>query len=102
MKITEKSILEHIAPLKDPEMQLGLVDLGLIYDVAISDDGIVDVKMTLTTPMCPIGPELMIMVKMAIEEIEEVKEAKVELVWDPPWNPQVMATDEVKDALGIW
>ncbi len=102
MKLTEKSILEHIAPLKDPEMQLGLVDLGLIYDLAISDDSIVNVKMTLTTPMCPIGPELMIMVKMAIEEIEEVKEVRVELVWDPPWNPQEMATDEVKDALGIW
>lgn len=100
--LTKDIILEHISSIEDPELHLGLVDLGLIYDVNIEDDGTVRVAMTLTSPMCPIGPDLIIQVKMAIEELEGVKEARVELVWDPPWDPAEMASDKVKDELGIW
>ena len=101
-KITREMILKHIAPIEDPEMHLGLVDLGLIYDVDISDDAIARITMTLTSPMCPIGPEIAAMVKDRVEQLEGVKEAIVDLVWDPPWNPAEMASDAAKDELGIW
>jgi metal-sulfur cluster biosynthetic enzyme len=102
MALTKEQVIEELRPLKDPEMHLGLVDLGLIYDIDIKSDQEVNITMTLTSPACPIGPELMSMVKSTILMIDGVKKCEVEIVFDPPWNPAEMASDEVKDELGIW
>jgi metal-sulfur cluster biosynthetic enzyme len=85
----------------DPEIHLGILDLGLIYGVQSEPDGTVTVRMTLTTPACPIGPLLQSQVQAALVNLPGVKEAKVELVWDPPWDPRTMATDEIKMELGL-
>ncbi len=100
--LTKETIIEHIAPIEDPEMHIGLVDLGLIYDVEIQEGGKVKVTMTLTSPACPIGPELTSAVKMQVEQLDEVTECDIEVVFDPPWDPVEMASDEAKDELGIW
>jgi metal-sulfur cluster biosynthetic enzyme len=77
--------------------------LGLIYDVLVDEDTCkVTVKMTLTTPACPYGEMLISMVHRAVEEIEEVKEVEVKLVWEPLWDPKEMCSDGAKDILGIW
>lgn len=102
MKPTKEIILEHISPIEDPEIRIGLVDLGLIYDVDVQDDGTVKIAMTLTSPMCPIGPELADQIKTAAEELDGVKNVTVDIVWDPPWDPYEMASDAAKDELGIW
>ncbi len=99
--ITKNMIMAALAPVKDPELGLGVVDLGLIYDVIV-DGPKLTVLMTLTTPACPYGPELMEEVKMAGMRLKNIKNVDIELVWDPPWDPGEMASDYAKDVLGIW
>jgi len=99
---TKSEIMAKIAPIEDPELGLGLVDLGLIYDVVILDDRIVNVLMTLTTPGCPYGPHLIKAVESAVKELDGVEKVDVEVVWDPPWDPTEMASEYAKDVLGIW
>ena len=100
--ITPEQIKEKLVNVKDPEIGLGVVDLGLIYDIDIKEDGMVRILMTLTTPVCPYGPELVDAVKLTVMQMEGVKRAEVEVVWEPPWNPEEMASDYAKDVLGIW
>lgn len=100
--LTKDEIMARLEPIEDPEIGLGLVDLGLIYDVMILDDRIVNIFMTLTTPGCPYGPQLVEQVRKAVTEIEGVEKVDIEIVWDPPWNPAEMATEYGKDVLGIW
>ncbi len=99
---TKEEILAKLEPIEDPELGLGLVDLGLIYDVMILDNRIVNVLMTLTTPGCPYGPQLIKAVERAVKEMDGVEKAEVEVVWDPPWDPTEMASEYAKDVLGIW
>ena len=94
--------LEALKPIQDPEIRIGIVDLGLVYDALIEDDGKVTVKMTLTTPGCPYGEMVMTMVHKAVGQLEGVTSVEVKLVWSPPWDPRTMASDEAKDMLGIW
>jgi len=101
-KPTADELKEWTRPIKDPEINVSLVDLGLIYEILIGDAGEVSVKMTLTTPTCPAAPAIVDMVKKRLEEHEFVTSAKVELVWEPKWDPKTMANEEGKDALGIW
>jgi metal-sulfur cluster biosynthetic enzyme len=100
--VTKDEILAIVSEVEDPEIGLGVVDLGLIYDIAISEDGLVKIKMTLTTPYCPYGPELISEVQRAAQNAGGVTHAEVEVVWDPPWNPSEMASDYAKDVLGLW
>jgi len=100
--LTKEEVIGKIVPIEDPEMKLSIVDLGLIYDVTILDNRIVNVFMTLTTPGCPYGPQLIKSVKEAVANINGVEKADVELIWDPPWNPEEMASEFAKDVLGIW
>ncbi len=99
---TKLQILEVLKPIQDPEIRIGVVDLGLIYDVDINDEGVVKVKMTLTTPACPYGEMLLAMVHREVEQMDEVTKVEVVLVWDPPWDPKEMCSDYAKDILGIW
>jgi metal-sulfur cluster biosynthetic enzyme len=99
---TKEEILAKIAPIDDPEIRVGIVDLGLVYDVVIPDDHSVNILMTLTTPGCPYGPQLIGAVKNAVLSLNGVEKVNVELVWDPPWNPIEMASEYARDVLGIW
>ena len=99
---TKEEVFEALKPVQDPEIRIGIVDLGLIYDVDISENGKVTVKMTLTTPACPYGEMLVAMVHRAAEELDDVTEVEVVLVWEPTWDPVEMASDVAKDLLGIW
>jgi metal-sulfur cluster biosynthetic enzyme len=74
--------------VKDPELNLNIIDLGLVYDVSIDDAGAVQVKMTLTSPGCPAGPEIMNDVEQAVRGIEGVTAVEIELVWEPYWTPE--------------
>ena len=100
--ITFREVLEHLKGVVDPELKLNIVDLGLIYDVHIDNKkNHIEVKMTLTTPGCPYGPEIVSAVGMVLQTVGFQKK-KVTLVWDPPWDPATMASESVKDKLGIW
>ena len=96
-------VLEALKPVVDPEIHVGVVDLGLVYGVDIEDSGRkLTVRMTLTSYMCPYGPMLMSQVQEVIRGLPGVIEARVALVWEPPWDPRTMASEEAKDTLGIW
>lgn len=97
-----EEIRAKIATVKDPEIGLGVVDLGLVYDIEITNDGVAIITMTLTTPYCPYGPQLVAQVQKAAQEVEGISRAEVNVVWDPPWNPAEMASSYAKDVLGIW
>jgi FeS assembly SUF system protein len=95
---------EIVAALKtvyDPEIPADIYELGLIYKVDIADDRGVTVDMTLTTPNCPSAAELPHMVEDAVASVPGVREAKVNLIWDPPWDPSRM-TDEARLVLNMW
>ena len=100
--LTREEILAKIAPVEDPEMRVGIVDLGLVYDVVFPDDRTLNILMTLTTPGCPYGPQLVEAVKNAVLKLDGVEKVNVELIWDPPWDPTDMASEYAKDILGIW
>lgn len=101
--VTRDVVMEAMKPVQDPELRLGVVDLGLVYDVELGDAGKeVTVKMTLTSPGCPFGPMILSTMHEVVAAIPGVENVQIELVWEPPWNPAVMASDEVKDILGIW
>jgi FeS assembly SUF system protein len=95
---------EIVAALKtvyDPEIPADIYELGLIYKVDIADDRLVTVDMTLTTPNCPSAAELPAQVENAVAGVPGVREAKVNIVWDPPWDPSRMS-DEARTVLGMW
>ncbi len=100
---TREEVMEAIRPVKDPEMDFSIVDLGLIYDVELDEaNKSVVVKMTLTSPACPVGPQIMGAVHTQCLDLEEVEDVDVQLVWTPLWDPTKMASDDVKMLLGIW
>lgn len=94
-------LLEWLRPVQDPELFMGLVDLGLIYEVTFQDAKAF-VKMSLTSPGCPAAGYLVDQVRQRLLEYPGVKEADVMIVFEPKWDPRTMASDEVKDKLGIW
>lgn len=100
-EITPEGIREALKQVVDPEIGIDIVNLGLIYDVAVSDNNI-DVKMTLTGPGCPIGPMLQSQVYGIAASMPGARNVSVDLVWSPPWDPRTMASEEAKDILGIW
>ena len=76
--------------VKDPELGLNIIDIGLIYDVAITEDGVAHVKMTLTSPGCPAGTEIMDDVKRTLSDLDGITGVDLELVWEPYWTPDRM------------
>ncbi|HEX9164855.1 MAG TPA: iron-sulfur cluster assembly protein [Gemmatimonadales bacterium] len=87
---TPDLVRKTLRQVKDPELGLNIIDIGLVYDVAVSDEGDVHIKMTLTSPGCPSGNEMMQDAKLVVEELEGVRSATVELVWEPYWTPEKM------------
>ncbi len=102
MPPTVEQVIGVLKPVADPEIRIGIVDLGLVYDALVDDDGKVTVKMTLTTPACPYGEMLMTEVHRAVQQLDGVSSVEVRLVWDPTWDPKEMCSDSAKDLLGIW
>ncbi|MBI4339038.1 MAG: metal-sulfur cluster assembly factor [Chloroflexi bacterium] len=99
-KVTKEQILEKLKDVYDPEIPVNVVDLGLIYDVHVSDDNEVHVQMTLTAPGCGMGPYIAQQAEWAIAELEGLEDVTVEMVFDPPWSPD-MLTEDGKKILGI-
>lgn len=99
--MNEIELLEWLRPVQDPELFLSLVDLGLIYKVEVKD-GKASVEMSLTSPGCPAADYLVQEVAKRMKEYPGVTEADVKVVFEPKWDPRTMASDEVKDRLGIW
>jgi FeS assembly SUF system protein len=94
-------IVAALKTVYDPEIPADIYELGLIYKVDIADDRAVAVDMTLTTPNCPSAAELPHMVEDAVTSVSGVREVKVNLVWDPPWDPSRMS-DEARLVLNMW
>ena len=86
----EEMIVDAIRTVYDPEIPVNVYDLGLIYDLRVTEGGHVAVKMTLTTPHCPVAGSMPGMVEQAVRHVHAVKECEIDLVWDPPWNPDMM------------
>lgn len=105
MPIVEDSVRETLKQVIDPELFVNIVDLGLIYDVNITEqeDGQSDIKvdMTMTSPACPAAPQLISQSKEAIGRMEGVKGVEIQLVMAPPWTPDRM-TEDARDQLGIF
>jgi metal-sulfur cluster biosynthetic enzyme len=90
--ITEEQAREALKQVEDPELGLNIVDLGLVYDVEV-DGGTVNVRMTLTSPGCPVGPQILNGSKMVRQDLEGVEEVNVQLVWEPFWSPDRINPD---------
>ncbi len=84
--LTEEIVRKSLRGVQDPELNLNIIDLGLVYDVEVEQE-VVDVKMTLTSPGCPAGPEILADVEQAIRALDGVTDVKIEIVWEPYWTP---------------
>ena len=84
-------IVDACKTVYDPEIAVNIYDLGLIYDVKVDKENVVEIKMTLTTPNCPVAESLPKEVEDSVKGIKEVKDAKLELVWEPPWDKSMMS-----------
>jgi FeS assembly SUF system protein len=96
----ESRIIDVLKGIFDPEIPVNIYDLGLIYEIKISDDARVNIKMTLTTPNCPVAEDLPIEVKERIKLIDMVKDVNLELVFDPPWDKDMITEAALLD-LGL-
>ena len=95
-----EAVIEALKEIYDPEIPVIIYDLGLIYDVTISPENHAKVLMTLTTPNCPVAESMPGEVELRVGAVPGIGDAEVELVWDPPWDPQKMS-DEAKLELGM-
>jgi len=100
MSITKEQVYQALKGVMDPEIGFNIVDLGLVYDVEVNENNDVKVKMTLSSPTCPLSGTILNWTENAVKGIEGVGNVEIELVWDPPWSIE-MASDEVKKALGM-
>jgi metal-sulfur cluster biosynthetic enzyme len=97
---TKIELLDALKNVYDPEIGMNIVDLGLVYGVDVEpEEGKVHVDLTLTSPGCPLGPEIIRDVKRELRALDEVREVNVDLVWKPLWHPSMMS-DYAKDTLG--
>lgn len=86
-----RAVVEAVSSVYDPEIPVNIYELGLIYDVSVSESRDVDILMTLTSPMCPVAESLPIEVESRVRGVDDVNDVHVELTWDPPWTPEMMS-----------
>jgi metal-sulfur cluster biosynthetic enzyme len=98
--IDHDALINALRTVKDPELNVNVVDIGLVYTIQAHDDQ-VDVEMTLTSPACPAGPEMLRGAASALEKVAGVSRANVKLVMSPPWSPEKMS-DAARDELGFF
>ena len=96
----DEQVVEVLKTVFDPEIPVNIYELGLIYDVVPVEDGDVSIRMTLTSPMCPVAESLPIDVQKKVSEIDGVTSVDVDVVWDPVWTPEMM-TEAAKLQLGM-
>jgi metal-sulfur cluster biosynthetic enzyme len=104
MPIQEETVYEALKQVRDPELMINVVDLGLIYGVALEAAGEktnLGVMMTMTTPACPYGPQLLADVRDVLKALDSAGEVKVEVTLSPPWSPEMM-TEAARDELGMF
>ena len=103
---TSDTIRKALRGVRDPELNLNIIDLGLVYDITISDEGNVLVQMTLTSPGCPAGPEITKDVHDTAADLEGVNSVEVEIVWEPYWTPEqpppLTATRSIRPSWASW
>lgn len=100
---SDSQFIEALKQVIDPELMINIVDLGLVYSISHDEDtpSEVSIEMTLTSPSCPAGPQIVQQAKAALERLSDIEEAKINMVMAPPWTPERM-TDEARDELGIF
>lgn len=94
--LNEKTVREALSNVYDPEIGLDIVTLGLVYDVAVSDAGAVEIRMTLTTPGCPMEQVILDGIQHAVSKLDGVTKIAVDLVWEPRWSPEMIAPEGQK------
>ena len=101
---TQDEVRDALRDVQDPELMMGIVDLGLIYgiDVAGAREEAVTVTMTFTSPTCPVGPMFLRSVEDKVKSLDGVESVQVNVTFDPPWDPRIMASEDAKFELGIW
>ncbi len=99
--VSESNVFDSLKDVEDPEMKMSVIDLGLIYSIRI-DENHAEIDMTLTSPGCPVAPELMAAVHRSAIKTEGIETAHVNLTFSPPWDPKLHATDDAKFELGIF
>ena len=98
-EITLEAVYEALKTVYDPEIPVNVVDLGLVYDVQVNDSDVY-VQMTLTFPGCGMGPYIGQQAEWAVQEVDGVEEVQIEMVFDPPWSPELIS-EEARSQLGI-
>ena len=105
MPISEEIIREELKKVIDPELFVNIIDLGLVYEVTVAETpeakSNISIQMTMTSPMCPAGPQMIANSKQVLSAVEGVGEVEIKIVLDPPWSPDRM-TDEARDQLGVF
>ena len=99
MVVTEKDVLDALKTVKDPELNLNLVVLGLVYDIEVEESHVA-VRISLTSPMCPVAEEIVHMAEEAVLGVDGVETAKVQLTFDPPWTPDRISP-LIRSSLGL-
>jgi metal-sulfur cluster biosynthetic enzyme len=99
--VDESDVRSNLSEVEDPEMKMSVIDLGLIYSVSINDSH-VEIDMTLTSPGCPVAPEIMAAVHRSALTTEGIESAHVNLTFSPPWDPKLHASEDAKFELGIF
>jgi len=100
LSVTKEVVMKALGEVYDLEIGFDIVSLGLIYGVEVQENNDVRIKMTMTTPMCPLAGLMLEDARRKVSEIEGIGEVKMELTFDPPWTPE-MASDDVRKMLGI-
>lgn len=99
--ISRDLISNALCDVYDPEMGVNIVDLGLIYDIRVDEENRVEIDLTLTSPGCPMGPQILSDIQDVLGMYEEIKDVKIRLVWVPLWSPAMMS-EEAQDELGYY
>lgn len=99
--VTKEEILEALKEVSDPEIGMDVVNLGLVYDVEITDGNRIYIKMTMTAPTCPVTPWILSEAQKCVENLADVEAADIELVWEPQWKPEMMS-DYAKEQLNMY
>ena len=87
----ESDVVAQLKTVYDPEIPVDIYELGLVYAIDVSEDGAVEIRLTLTSPMCPVAGSLPPEVEAKVAQVPGVKSSRVEVVWEPPWNPSMMS-----------
>ena len=103
--VSKEDVLTQLDLVLDPEMEISIVQLGLVYDVRFEQkDGVThaEIDMTLTSPGCPVAPEIMAAAHVAAIGTEGVESVHINLIWTPQWDPKIHASEDAKFDMGIW